>query len=454
MRVLHVSLGLPPLRTGGLTRYCTELMEAQVSAGDFVMLLYPGHFSIGGSYIRQGSWRNVVTYELVNPLPVALTYGISNPKDFMRPFDRDVFVKLLSSSKPDVVHVHSFMGIPREFFEVTKSMGILQVFTTHDYYSICPRCTFVTNCGLPCVDGPSAGACAMCNAGTGMSLQKSKIMQSRLYARLKDSKFVRCVGTAVKRRMQRDASELPSSIPDASLQSDIGIEDSYGSLLAYNASIVDVIDVLICNSRQTQMCFKAAFPKKESVLLPITHAGLDLSDGFNRPARPEGCPVRVGYFGGYKAYKGYDILMAALSRLCETGWEFEAHLYGGDYPDIHNGFSCINEGRLEPSNVSKVLNTLDMVVVPSRYPETFGFVVLESICSGTPVVCSDVVGAADLLPPECVFEEGNIEALCSCIISCANGHCSTAVLQHDYPISMTMQVAKLRTIYHAGGKLE
>ena len=45
MRVLHLSLGLPPFRTGGLNRYCADLMQQQVEDGQDVLLLYPGEFS-------------------------------------------------------------------------------------------------------------------------------------------------------------------------------------------------------------------------------------------------------------------------------------------------------------------------------------------------------------------------------------------------------------------------
>ena len=39
----------------------------------------------------------------------------------------------------------------------------------------------------------------------------------------------------------------------------------------------------------------------------------------------------------------------------------------------------------------------DLLVVPSRWPETFGFIVLEALCRGVPVLCSDLVGSQDLL---------------------------------------------------------
>ena len=46
MRVLHYTLGLPPYRTGGLTKYATDLMLSQAEAGDSVALLWPGRYLV------------------------------------------------------------------------------------------------------------------------------------------------------------------------------------------------------------------------------------------------------------------------------------------------------------------------------------------------------------------------------------------------------------------------
>ena len=42
MRILHYSLGFPPYRTGGLTKFCLDLMIEQKNEGDEVALLWPG----------------------------------------------------------------------------------------------------------------------------------------------------------------------------------------------------------------------------------------------------------------------------------------------------------------------------------------------------------------------------------------------------------------------------
>lgn len=47
---------------------------------------------------------------------------------------------------------------------------------------------------------------------------------------------------------------------------------------------------------------------------------------------------------------------------------------------------------------------MDILIVPSLWHETFGFVVLEALLQGTPCLVSDLVGSKDLLPPEWIFD--------------------------------------------------
>ena len=50
---------------------------------------------------------------------------------------------------------------------------------------------------------------------------------------------------------------------------------------------------------------------------------------------------------------------------------------------------------------------MDVLVVPSVWHETFGFIVLEALLQGTPCLVSDTVGAKDLVPQNCVFSSNN-----------------------------------------------
>lgn len=443
MRILHISLGLPPLRSGGLTRYCTELMEAQSASGHQVSLLFPGRFKPGLTHIRKDSWHGIPTYEVINPLPVALTYGIAEPAAFCTSCNApDAYSRILEELSPEVIHVHSFQGIHREFFEAAFKMGVPSVFTTHDYYPICPRCTLITSWGESCETGPTAEACAICNAHAGMTMRRSRVMQSSLYARIKGSKLMRVVGPSAKRRMRKDYSstsvngELPSPSFVAEFQ----------QLLTYNRSYLPLLSLALANSSVAMDVYRQNFPDARFELFPITHSGLE-RNAYPPPTRSNDAPLRIGYFGGEKEYKGYRTLLDAAGILDSDGIHFEMLLYGDEYGSLPDSSHAISRGRIAPEEIPDALRALDLVVVPSKYQETFGFVVLEALCNRVPVICSDVVGAKDLVNKEYVFRVGDAQDLANKIERFCIAKVELPSVPEGYPLSMSDEVERLTRAY-------
>ena len=62
-----------------------------------------------------------------------------------------------------------------------------------------------------------------------------------------------------------------------------------------------------------------------------------------------------------------------------------------------------NLGIIPRSKLNEFYHKIDLLVVPSQWHETFGLVVLEALANNVPVVCSDRVGAKDLVPVNSVF---------------------------------------------------
>ena len=439
MNILHVALGLPPLRTGGLTRYCTELMEAQVQSGDRVSLVFPGRFLPDGVHFCKSAWRGITTYELINPLPVALTYGVAEPGSFIAQCrNANIFDRLLKDVSPDVIHVHSFMGIYREFFQTVKDRSIPMVFTTHDYYPICPRCTLIDSGGNECRCFNSALDCATCCTG-GMTLRKSVVMQSNLYASLKSSALLKILSSLVKSRMASGGSASGEIIIN---------EDKiilYSSLLDYNKSIFNLFDLILTNSVIAEQMYRNAFPEAVYRHTSISHAGLSF-EGLSARVKRSYENLVIGYFGGQKEYKGFGTILEASRELHNRGIDFELRLYGDEYTNLNipEAISC---GRVLPEDMSRVLRGLDLVVVPSTYRETFGFVVLEALCAGVQVICSDAVGACELIDDDLIFPAGDIEALTNLISIASKEGIASQAIPASYPLSMDEQARQLNDCY-------
>ena len=84
MKILHYSLGLPPFRSGGLTKYSMDLINQQAKLGADISLLYPGSIINNSTtkIVKNKKFNEVKVYEMINPLPIPLLDGVKNPKIF------------------------------------------------------------------------------------------------------------------------------------------------------------------------------------------------------------------------------------------------------------------------------------------------------------------------------------------------------------------------------------
>ena len=167
MVLLHYTLGFSPYRSGGLTRYAKDLMLAQIELGHKVYAFYPS-----GSHILKKKCSikyeqclyGINVYKMINPFPVPLYYGIKNPEAMMNERNLNVrsFQLMLDKVMPDVLHIHTLMGLPKRYLEIAHERGIRIVYTSHDYYGLCPKVNLINNEGKICNEY-SEEACAMCN---------------------------------------------------------------------------------------------------------------------------------------------------------------------------------------------------------------------------------------------------------------------------------------------------
>jgi glycosyltransferase involved in cell wall biosynthesis len=132
----------------------------------------------------------------------------------------------------------------------------------------------------------------------------------------------------------------------------------------------------------------------------VMSLGLDLSPW--RGATPNqakpGSGLRVGYLGALLRHKGVDILLRAFRRLQVPGATLAIHGFAipGD-PFISQVRRFVAKDpramlmdRYHQEDLPAILRSIDVVIVPSLWHETFSIVAREALLSGTPVVASEV----------------------------------------------------------------
>ena len=181
MRITHYTLGLYPNRTGGLNRYVTDLVREQ-SKEHQVSVIVPGRWNpfrrkccISGVRKKKG----INCFLLDNALPQPLLFGIKTPRDVIeRHISVKSFQRFYEKERPEVLHMHTLMGWPEEALRFFKDKGVEIVYTSHDYFGICPKVNLINKDGELC-QGPSPDRCSLCNEGA----------PSTLFLRLRSSSF-------------------------------------------------------------------------------------------------------------------------------------------------------------------------------------------------------------------------------------------------------------------------
>lgn len=412
MKILHYFLGFPPYRSGGLTKFALDLMKIQVKDGNCIMALWPGQIKRydGKPYIKRNKKiSGIYSFELINPLPVSLDEGIKDFEAYVRKCDISVYIDFFKRVKPDIIHIHSLMGIHKEFFYAANLLNIKTIFSSHDYFGLCPKVTFYNN-GDCCNDDNNCIRCVKCN-NNALSLKKIKLLQSPFYRWVKNS----CIMKLIRRNHRRKFFEEENELKEVDKCKNIcDLANQYKNLRRYYVEIYEMIDFIHFNSTLAECIYKKYIKPKNCKVISISHGNISNN---NTMEHSKSDKLRLYCLSPAKPFKGWGVLKEACDELWKEGFKnFELNIFSpitnpSEYMIVHkNGYK--NE------ELSTILKNADVVIAPSITYETFGFTVLESLSYGVPVIVSNHVGAKDIIKDDgIVFESSNIEDLKSAIIS-------------------------------------
>lgn len=390
MRILHYALGFPPYRSGGLTKFCIDLIKQQSADGHETALLWPGRMGLSGKKVSvkktlmpiDGNSCFIQSFEVCNPLPVPYDEGITKFQAFTKDTETESYERLLKDSCPHIIHIHTLMGLHKSFLEAARKRNIRCVFTAHDYFPICPAVTLFSQ-GQVCAAAKDCSQCGECSS-RALALWKIRVLQSPVYRKLKDSPFVRGL-----RKHHRDR-HLRGGTADSGRQLSTTAAD-YRRLRNYYYSLLTYMDCIHYNSTLTKTVYERHFQFSDTAVIPISHG--NIQDNRRKREFPED-QLRLLYLGPKGAAKGFYLLQEALDRL----WELRQNFCLDIYFQLANPSPYMRTHRkYTGSELETVFAHTDLLIMPSLWQETFGYGVLEALSYGVPVLISGNVGAKDIL---------------------------------------------------------
>ena len=400
MKILHYLFGMPEAKGGGLIKYVLDLSAEQAKENE-VVLLSPGPiaFSRGNrnkvSIKRVNYYGHHIHYVINNPLPVPMANGIKDIEWFTQQCDINIYINFLQSVSPDIIHVHSLMGIHKEFFVACRRLRIPIVFTTHDFFGICPKMDLYardhvcTDIGSDCFR-----CCENAFSEKFLVLQQSDFF--RLYKKYRP--FSGITHTEFYKRTLGKSEVLPFGREgenyehqEVVAESDSELKD-YTILLNYYREMFKCVDYFLFNSSITQDIYTRVLPGINGEILHVSTSSI--SD--QRIIRKCNNVLRLGFLGGDVPFKGGKRFINIVNTLYEEGFHnIELHTYGLttdlNYPflHIHPAYSS--------SEIDNVYDSIDVVVMPAFAYETFSLVGLEALSRGVPAIVTDRIGFKDII---------------------------------------------------------
>lgn len=175
------------------------------------------------------------------------------------------------------------------------------------------------------------------------------------------------------------------------------------------AGFSQAVDFATAPSNYTlQMLIRRGFfAKGVYQVVPNTH-GLTLEELTKRQATTQFSgknkdSLDILFIGRLEQTKGIGTLCTAFSNIAATFPEIYLHIagYGSMEDDLRRRYAnhpqIFFHGSVFGEQKSALIQSVDLVVVPSTWPEVFGIVVIEAFAAGKPVLASNVGGIPELI---------------------------------------------------------
>ncbi|MGC8581678.1 MAG: glycosyltransferase family 4 protein [Thermoplasmata archaeon] len=312
----------------------------------------------------------------------------------------DIFRSYIDKVNPDIVHIQHLSHLSTNIVSIAKNYGLPIVFTIHDFWMFCPRGQLLT---------PEYELCS-----------------------LPDKE--RCVSCL---------SYLHTTM------------DDINEYIKHMHDILDKIDIFVSPSKYL-MSFYHSMGIDPRKTVYSRYGFIKGRIKYRKKIYREWDHINFGYIGRIIPAKGIHLLIKAFSSINKENITLK--IYGTTGKNRYylekiakNSNILFMEG-FDNRNIDYILNSIDVLVVPSIWYENSPLVIQEAFMKGIPVITSNIGGMAELVKDGIngfLFTPGDIESLKGKILAIAQ---NPSILNNVNPIPDDVQdihedVRHLENIY-------
>jgi glycosyltransferase involved in cell wall biosynthesis len=415
IKVLHIGWGFRPWRGGGLIEYAEDLMKEQAKHGYEVYYICSGRYYpfIRGPKLKIWERDGYKIFEVLNP-PIYVGSDKGTLFDLENQAMEKIFIEVLERIKPDIIHIQELAGWPSSIVDIIAERKIPSVMTLQDYFPLCPTLKLFDYKLQNCLDYEDGKKCVLCCKDAPRTPQHL-IENSILYhfyrlgigkpVRWFYKEFLKGIWNKIKKKFKKQKMEDKKTLP---LKRENTFSYNFSNLANYfkerrlkNIERLKKIDLLIAQSYKVEEIYKKYLG--ENVNIKTLHLTVKhLEEIHPKKIEKIEYPINFATLNGCASIpKGAFLVLEALKILHEKNLQkyFKFHVFGPILKGIQKELcSFENVKCYGPYNINQLNNLLEPIevgIVPSIWEEAYGYVGVEFLAKGIPIIGNARGGIVD-----------------------------------------------------------
>jgi len=400
MKILQVVHSLPSFSQGGTEIYAFDSASELSKKHQVYIFSRYSDLKQADYFVRKEIISGINVYLINNTFRDYDSFELS----YQNPNIDKKFAQLLDEIKPDIVHIHHLAFLSLGIIEKAKERDIPLIFTLHDYWLACPKWHLLKAGQFPCekaaagLFGEECGSCLRdilkIKPGAVMAYYwLKKLLPGYLlkylikaYFHFSNAPSLDAAGQLKKRAVRARAAieNIDLFISPSQYVKDqfirFGIDP--GKILLYYPSLNMPKARTVQGKSAGKICFAFA-----GTIIPAKGLHV-LIEAFNG-IKSDIAVLKI--YGKLKDYPGFEGYLRSLKR------------------SVRNKFiKFIGEFRHE--EIGEVLDSVDVLIVPSVWQENSPLIIRESFLLKIPVIASRAGGIPELINDGIngfLFEPGN-----------------------------------------------
>lgn len=354
-----ISMHTDPIdKAAGTELFTKELMAKLWPRATFTVATRIEERTVLTRATRSGALRGPALWPLAQPVP--LSHFPSRSNELV-----ETYLDILNTLRPDLIHVMHLMNSGSEIIDAAKLLDIPIIYSTMDFYSICPKYNLINQNGQYCGIPQDTQICSTCMTRAPTPLNPLNVTLEEWRGEME-----RCISNV-------DVIHFPSRSTRDLFCHTLPISNHKAwKLLALSFSTLPKLTNSLALEPETSMLA----PNYKSALK--TTRGVDL--------------VVLGYSG---TQKGHDILALLLPRLAEMGLTIA--MLGSDKeswglpPILDDNIMYLGPYAIGdlPSTLIELSPKASLCLSP--WPETYMRTADEAASIGLPVIVLDIGAPAE-----------------------------------------------------------